>query len=60
MKGLICPQKSYAFLSQIFVQNDRKFFFKETKLKKMLPNTLSMNVVLKKITKITFVDCVLS
>jgi hypothetical protein len=60
MKGLICPKKSYAFLSQIFVQNDRKFFFKETKLKKMLPNTLSMNVVLKKITKITFVDCVLS
>ncbi len=60
MKGLICPLKSYAFLSQISVQNDRKFCFKETKLKKMLPNTLSMDVVLKKITKITFVDCVLS
>jgi hypothetical protein len=28
MKGLIYPQKLYAFLSQIFVQNDRNFFLR--------------------------------
>jgi hypothetical protein len=47
MKGLICSQKLYAFYVKVLYSMIGNFF-KETKLKKMLPITLSMDVVLEK------------
>jgi hypothetical protein len=44
MKAFICHQKLYAFLVK-FLYKMICDFFKETKLKKRMPNTLSMDVV---------------